>query len=182
MMTLREALLLPACLVWSLSAGQSTADDYFNQAAKEYVKADRLTALRTLDKGLREFPQDPKLRKLAEELLKNEQQKQQQQQQQQQEQQKQEQQQQEQQRNEQQQTEQEQASQQENAQEKEEREREQRAEDSDRNDDGKRKPEGMSQRDAERMLDALERREQDVQEQVRAKLRPARRVRIEKDW
>lgn len=180
MMNLRASLSLPALLFGILAIGQSTAEDYFNQAAREYVKSDRLTALRTLDKGLREHPQDPKLRKLAEELLKNEQQKQQQEQQQQQK--EQQQQQKEQQQQQEQKQEQSQGQKQEKKDESRQEEREQKGEESDRDDTGKRKPEGMSQRDAERMLDALERREQDVQQQVRAKLRPARRVRIEKDW
>ncbi|MCB0783457.1 MAG: hypothetical protein KDC02_04360, partial [Flavobacteriales bacterium] len=44
------------------------------------------------------------------------------------------------------------------------------------------RPDQISKQDAERMLDALQREEEDVQEKVRRELRPARRVPIEKDW
>lgn len=173
----RILVFLAAISAAAMSVAQTTADEYFNQAARQYVKEDRLTALRTLDKGLRAYPQDPKLRKLAEELLKNEQQKQNQQQQ---EQKKQEQQKQ-QEKQEKQQQEQQQAEQQQEQQREEQGEQRQAEEREARSGD-QQKPNGMSQRDAERMLDALERREQDVQQQVRAKLRPTRRARIEKDW
>ena len=51
-----------------------TAEAYFNQASKEFVKQDKMHALRTLDNGLRQFPGDPRLLKLAEELVKEDEQ------------------------------------------------------------------------------------------------------------
>jgi hypothetical protein len=141
-----------------------TATDYFNLAARQYVKQDKGLALRTLDKGLRAHPGDARLLKLAEELLKEEQQKQQAQDQQQ---------------RDQQQGQQEQE-QQPSGQDKEKGQQQQRQEQpaADR-DSGN---QGLSRKDAERLLDALDRKEQDTQEKVRNRMRPVRRVPIEKDW
>ena len=71
-------MMYPRAIVLSLavSLGQlliaqvNTADDYFNLASRQFVKEDNRQALRTLDQGLRQFPTDPKLLKLAEELVK----------------------------------------------------------------------------------------------------------------
>ncbi|MBK9535488.1 MAG: hypothetical protein IPO10_10005 [Flavobacteriales bacterium] len=67
---------------WSLAqtriaVGDSTgkkleATDYFNTASKKYVKEQKIEALKTLDKGLKAYPGDPRLLKLAEELIKEE--------------------------------------------------------------------------------------------------------------
>jgi Skp family chaperone for outer membrane proteins len=67
-----------------LCAQTASAREWFDRAAQEFVQQDKITALRTLDKGLREHPNDPRLTKLAEALLKEDQQQKQQQQQQQQ--------------------------------------------------------------------------------------------------
>lgn len=171
----------------------TTADAYFNQASKEYVKQDKMQALRTIDHGLKQYPGDPKLLKLAEELVKEEEKKQQQDQQQQQ-------------KEEQEKKEQEKKGQekkdQEQAQEKKEQEQEQAQDQKEQQrKDQEKKQDEQAQRgdpkdqkgqpskagmiapqDAMRMLDALERSEKDVQEKVRAKRRPASRRTIEKDW
>ena len=160
-------LLLFAALIAPTTAAQTpSADEYFNRAARHYVKDDKLTALRTLDAGLRQYPGDARMLKLAEELLKENQQQQQQQQQQEQ-QQRQEQEQQEEQPDEQ---EQQQAGEKDaEEREAEQQERQQRSGE-------------MTKEEAERMLDALEHKEQDVQQRVRTKLRPGRRASIDKDW
>jgi Ca-activated chloride channel homolog len=180
-------MMYPRAFVLSLavSLGQlliaqvNTADDYFNLASRQFVKEDNRQALRTLDQGLRQFPTDPKLLKLAEELVKQNKkdpQEQQQQEQQQQEEQQQDQQKQQGGQNEQQQQreEQEQQGQEEQPQQAEEKGQEQRG--------GKPHPGTIDPQAAMRMLDAMERNEKDVQEKVRVKRRPAVRRTIEKDW
>lgn len=180
-------MMYPRAIVLSLavSLGQlliaqvNTADDYFNLASRQFVKEDNRQALRTLDQGLRQFPTDPKLLKLAEELVKQNKkdpQEQQQQEQQQQEEQQQDQQKQQGGQNEQQQQreEQEQQGQEEQPQQAEEKGQEQRG--------GKPQPGTIDPQAAMRMLDAMERNEKDVQEKVRVKRRPAARRTIEKDW
>ncbi len=172
-------LSLAVSLVQLLIAQVNTADDYFNLASRQFVKEDNRQALRTLDQGLRQFPTDPKLLKLAEELVKQNKkdpQEQQQQEQQQQEEQQQDQQKQQGGQNEQQQQreEQEQQGQEEQPQQAEEKGQEQRG--------GKPQPGTIDPQAAMRMLDAMERNEKDVQEKVRVKRRPAVRRTIEKDW
>lgn len=162
--------LLAIALLTSVHArAQTTAEDYFNKAAREYVKEEKIAALRTLDQGLRAHPGDARMRNLAEAIMKEQQQQQQQQSAQQQ-------QQQEKQQQEQQQNQQEQSGQQEQqAQESdpgEQREGEERQ---------ARKGE-LTKEEAERILDALDRREQDVQQQARARMRPARKSTSDKDW
>lgn len=171
-------LSLAVSLGPSLIAQVSTADEYFNLASRQFVKEDSRQALRTLDQGLRQFPTDPKLLKLAEELVKQNKQDPQEQQQQEQQQKEQQQDEQKQQggQNEQQQQreQQEQQGQQEQPQQAEERSQEQRG--------GKPQPGTIDPQAAMRMLDAMERNEKDVQEKVRVKRRPAVRRTIEKDW
>lgn len=178
MRTLRSALPLAAFLVACGAAAQAvTPESYFNQASKEFVKQDKMTALRTLDRGLQTYPDDPKLRKLAEELLKDEEKKQQQQQ-----------------------KEQQQEQQQQQEKQKDKEEQGQDGKDQDQNADEQqakpeqpernepmeqRKPEqanNIAPQDAMRMLDALERSEKDIQEKVRVRRRPVARHNIEKDW
>lgn len=179
-------MMYPRLIVLSLvvSIGQmliaqvNTADEYFNLASRQFVKEDSRQALRTLDQGLRQFPTDPKLLKLAEELVKQNKQDPQEQQQQEQQQKEQQQDEQKQQggQNEQQQQreQQEQQGQQEQPQQAEEKGQEQRG--------GKPQPGTIDPQAAMRMLDAMERNEKDVQEKVRVKRRPAVRRTIEKDW
>jgi hypothetical protein len=143
--------------------------DYFNLAAKQYVKEDKMSALRTLDQGLQQHPQDARLRKLATELLKEQQQQQQQQQDKPedgrskeekskggQEQQKQEQ----------------QAEQQQSEQSKERKP----------GDPGQPRPGEIAPQDAKRILDALDRQEQQVQSRMRQRQQPAPKVPVDKDW
>lgn len=174
MSRVHHLLLLPAMIACLATRAQNTAEDYFNLAARQYVKEDKPAALRTLDQGLRTHPEDQKLRALAEAILKNEQQNQQHQ--------KQDQQQKQDQKNQ----EEQQKQQEEQAQQEEQRQQDQnRQQEQDADEDRKAqqpRPGEISQKDAERMLDALERREQDVQQQVRARMRPVRRVPVEKDW
>lgn len=184
MMTLRAlALLLGLVGCVQIFAQSTTAEAYFNQASKQYVKQDKMEALRTLDVALKQYPGDPRLLKLAEELVKEEQQ-QQKEQQQQEEQQEQEKKEQEKQKQEQAQKEKEQ---QEKGQEK--KEQEQQGEEQQNAQQGEPKEEKgepragtIAPQDAMRMLDALERSEKDVQQKVRVKLRPAVRRSIQKDW
>ena len=174
----RTIFFLLAVLGWSFAlSAQTTADDYFNEAGKQYVKKDKGAALRTLSAGLHQYPGDARLLKLAEELLKEEQQKQQQQQ----EQQKKEQEQKEQEQKEQEKKQQQQAQEQKEKEQKE--QQEQQAEQGER-DPKDMKPQAgrIAPQDARRILDALERAEKDVQQKVRDRQRPARRVTVEKDW
>ncbi|MBK8227932.1 MAG: hypothetical protein IPK70_12275 [Flavobacteriales bacterium] len=138
------------------TTGARSADAYFNRASRQYVKEDKSSAMRVLDEGLRAHPGDAKLLKLAEQLLKEEQQQNKAQQPQQQEQ------------------EQQQEQGQEQQQEKEQVQQQDKEQE--------RNSGGMEKRDAERMLDELNRKEQDVQERVRARSMPGRKARIEKDW
>jgi hypothetical protein len=152
-------------------AQTASAEDYFNRAAREYVKQDKGSALRTLNKGLKEHPGDARLLKLAEELLK-EQDQQDQQQAQQQEQNKQDDKQdggKDQQQDQGQQKEDQQAG---REQERQEQRSEQQGQQTGR----------ISPQDAQRMLDAMDRQEKDVQEKVRVKQRPVQRTPIDKDW
>ncbi len=180
MRNLRISMMMLAVGCFSLAKGQDvTADAYFNRASKEYVKQDKMQALRTLDEALQKYPGDPKLLKLAEELVKEEEKKQQQQDQQ-------DQQQKEQEKKDQEKKDQQQ-DQQKDQQQKEEQQKEQQQEEraqQDPKDGPKGKPQtgSIAPQDALRMLDALERSEKDVQEKVRAKRRPAVRRTIEKDW
>lgn len=173
-MRLLAALVAWLAIPWAMAqadtARQWSAEDYFNRASRQYVKEDKASAMRMLDKGLRAYPGDPRMLKLAEELLKEDQQQDQQQQQQQQ----QDQQQQDQQQQDQQQQQQDQGQQ--------EQDQQQQDRSGDDRQEQQRSDQGMSRRDAERLLDELNREEQDVQERARARMMPARKARIEKDW
>jgi cell division protein FtsN len=184
MRTLRTIGISIAALLATVGMAQSvTAEAYFNQASKEFIKQDKLQALRTLDNGLRQYPSDPRLLKLAEALVKEDEQQQQQDQKKEQEQ-KQDQQEKDQQEKDQQQGQVEQEQQQKEQQEQEKKESDpQRAEQKEgEQQEGKPDPGTIAPQDALRMLDALERSEEDVQEKVRVKLRPTVRRPIEKDW
>ena len=152
------------------------ATDYFNTASKKYVKEQKIDALKTLDKGLKAHPGDPRLLKLAEELIKEEENKQQQQQQQQQQQE--------------QQKEQDQKEQDSKPEESKEQDEKQKPEDSKEKEaeekksgeEQKQEPGRISEKDAERILDAMDREEKAVQNKVREKQRPTERRTIDKDW
>ncbi|MCW5897953.1 MAG: hypothetical protein KIT10_01695 [Flavobacteriales bacterium] len=137
--------------------GQSLPpEDWFNRAAKEYVKQDKTLALRTLDRALQEHPGDPRLLRLAEELLKEQDQQQQQPQPQQ------------------------SQDQQQDKQDQQNDGGQQQQKQEQRND----KPEGgrISPQDAKRILDALDRQERDTQDKVRERQRPVPRTPADKDW
>lgn len=176
MMHLRT-YILPLALACGFNAwGQeTTAQAYFDQASREYVKQDKMTALRTLDQGLQKYPGDPKLLKLAEELIKEEQKKQDQQQQQQK---------QDQQKNDQQKDQGKQDKQQDQQQQDQQKDEQPQQADQKEQQQQKGDPQAgrIDPRDAMRMLEAMERSEKDVQQKVRLRKRPAVRRTIEKDW
>lgn len=184
--------LLSIVLVLAFVSGkaqETTADGYFNLASKEYVKQDKMQALRTLDKGLAQFPGDVKLLKLAEELIKEDENKQQQQDQQKQDQDKKDQQDKDK-------NKQDQKDKDQQEQEKKDQQEKQDKEGQEKKDQEKQGQEGKEQepkdqkpqpgtiapQDAMRMLEALDRQEQGVQDKVREKLRPSNPQKIEKDW
>lgn len=171
MSSVRAILFLSGLLVvHAATHAQSTsADEYFNRAAKQFVKEDKLSALKTLDKGLREYPGDAKMLRLAEELLKEEQNQQQLAQQQEQ--------------NEQ--SNDEGKSEQQDSGDKGQEQKEQNGQPEQRSEQGEKqqsRPGRISPQDAERMLDAMDRQEKDVQEKMRVRQRPVPRTPIDKDW
>jgi hypothetical protein len=153
------AALLCGC--GSLLAQPLTPDAYFDRAAREYVKEDKGSALRILEKGLREHPGDPRLLKLAEELLKEEQQEPQE-------------------------------VQPQSGEGDGDDQPQQQPQPGDGADEREHKeprdrkepnlPDRISPKDAERILDAMEREEKEVRDRVRDRQRPAPRTPIEKDW
>ncbi|NVJ85600.1 MAG: hypothetical protein HWE15_04800 [Algoriphagus sp.] len=52
----------------SIQGNAQTAGDFFNRAARSYVKTERENALNTVNEGLSRFPSDPKLKALKEKL------------------------------------------------------------------------------------------------------------------
>lgn len=63
-------------LAWEVMA--QTAGDYFNRAARSYVKTEKEQALKEVNDGLSKFPNDAKLKALKEKLEKEQEQEQQQ--------------------------------------------------------------------------------------------------------
>jgi hypothetical protein len=153
------------CLVAQVTA---SATDYFNKAARQYVQEDKVSALRTLEKGLQQYPGDPRLLKLADELLKEEQDQQQQQ-------------------DRQQDQQNEQGKEEENKDQggnKEEQKQDEKSEEQQNKEQRpqEQRPGRISPQDADRMLDAMDQQEKSVQEKVRTKQRPVPRTPVEKDW
>lgn len=194
-MTLSRILLFIASLFAFLCgrAQENTADGYFNLASKEYVKQDKMQALRTLDKGLAQFPGDPKLLKLAEELIKEDEKQQQEQQQEQKKDQDKKDQQEKDKKDQQEKDKKDQEGQDKKDQEQkeqEQKEKEQKEQEQKQGQEGKEQepkdqkpqPGTIAPQDAMRMLEALDRQEQGVQDKVREKLRPSNPQKIEKDW
>ncbi len=72
------ALLLGLCL-WSEGALSQTAGDFFNRAARSYVKTDKDAALKEVNDVLAKYPNDAKLKALKEKLEQEQQQEQQEQ-------------------------------------------------------------------------------------------------------
>ncbi|HQV74485.1 MAG: hypothetical protein KBA60_03180 [Flavobacteriales bacterium] len=184
---IRTLLLIASAFAFVSGKAQvTTADGYFNLASKEYVKQDKIQALRTLDKGLAQYPGDPKLLKLAEELIKEDEKKQQEQEQKQNEDQEKKDQQ-DQEKNDQQQKEEKDKEQEQKEQEQKEQEQkkeQEQGQDGKEQEQQEKKPQPgtIAPQDAMRMLEALDREEQGVQEKVREKLRPSNPQKIEKDW
>jgi hypothetical protein len=170
-------LTVLACVLLSVPvmAQQTPASEWYDRAAHAFVKQDKLAALRLLDRGLAEHPDDRNLKDLAEALLKEEKQQQQQQQEQQQ---------------------QGGQGQQDQQQNKDQQAEQRDGQDQDRSQGGEQQrqppsgetggrgaaPGQIDPKDARRMLDALQRNERDVQLKVRQRLRPAQRIPIDKDW
>lgn len=70
---MKSKLILCTGLLWALAFGTSHAQavgDYFNKAARSYVKTERDQALATVNEGLGKYPNDPKLQALKEKLEK----------------------------------------------------------------------------------------------------------------
>ncbi len=171
-------LVLLACVSLSIPvmAQRTPASEWYDRAAHAFVKKDKLAALRLLDRGLAEHPDDRKLKDLAEALLKEEKQQQQQQQEQQQQQGGQ--------------------GQQDQQQDKDQQAKQRDGQEQDRSQNGEQQrqppsgepggrgaaPGQIDPKDARRMLDALQRNERDVQLKVRQRMRPAQRIPIDKDW
>ena len=61
------AMLLGFCLSGEIALAQ-TAGDFFNRAARSYVKTAKEQALREVNDGLTKFPNDAKLKALKEKL------------------------------------------------------------------------------------------------------------------
>lgn len=186
-------------VAWGLcsmaSAQDATPQEWFNKAAHLYIKEDRVSALRMLDKGLAQHPGDARLLRLAEELLKESEQDPKEQQQQQEEQQQE-------QRNEEQGNEGkgEQGKDQEESRSKEgdqgQDQRERSAQDREKGneqqpDQGKEEErkgaqqapkDRISPQDAKRMLEALDRQERTTLEKARERERPVKRSTTDKDW
>jgi len=75
-----SALLLGFCLLGEIAVAQ-TAGDFFNRAARSYVKTAKEQALREVNDGLAKYPNDAKLKALKEKLEQEQQQEEQEQQQ-----------------------------------------------------------------------------------------------------
>ena len=82
---MRTLITLLLLMMGSLCMAQN-ATDFFNSAGNQFIDGDTQTALSTVNRGLERYPSDEKLKKLRDELMKQQEQEQQQQQQEQQEQ------------------------------------------------------------------------------------------------
>ncbi len=63
-------LIAVICLLFSVEIKAQTAGDFFNRAARSYVKTDKENALKEVNEGLGQFPNDTKLKALKEKLEK----------------------------------------------------------------------------------------------------------------
>ena len=80
---MKTKLTLVALAVFFFFAEKSmaqTAGDYFNRAARSYVKTEKESALKEVNDGLGKYPNDAKLKALKEKLEKEQEEEQQQQQ------------------------------------------------------------------------------------------------------
>lgn len=73
--------LFVAFLFFSQEIEAQTAGDFFNRAARSYVKTDKENALKEVNEGLGQFPEDAKLKALKEKLEKEQKEEEQEQQQ-----------------------------------------------------------------------------------------------------
>lgn len=186
-------------LSFTASAQSASPEEWFNKAAHQYVKEDRMAALRTLDQALAQHPGDARLLRLAEELLKENEQDPKEQQQQEQEQQQQDQQDQQDQKNGNE-GKDEQDKDQEDGRSKDGDQRKDQQEPSSQDpekgneqqpDQGKEEElkgsqqapkDRISPQDAKRMLEALDRQERLTLEKARERERPVKRSTTDKDW
>lgn len=70
---MKSNLILFVIVFLTFSAGEiraQTAGDFFNRAARSYIKTEKETALKEVNEGLGKFPQDAKLKALKEKLEK----------------------------------------------------------------------------------------------------------------
>lgn len=81
MKTKLNLLTIALFLFFSSEITAQTAGDFFNRAARSYVKTDKENALKEVNEGLGQFPNDGKLKALKEKLEKEQEEEQQQQQQ-----------------------------------------------------------------------------------------------------
>ncbi len=170
MMQIPNITSLVLILLNGVVFAQSTpSEEWFNQAAKQYIKEDKGAALRTLDQALREHPGDARLLSLAEELLKEQQQDQQQP------------------RPQDQQQKDGGEDQPQQGNDGQDQQGPPKEDGGDRNEPRdtqgeKPAPGRIAPQDAKRILDALDRQEKDTQEKVRARQRPTQRTPTDKDW
>lgn len=160
MKTLITTLLL---LVGSVCMAQN-ASDFFNSAGNQFIDGDTKTALSTVNRGLDRYPGNDKLKKLRDELMKQQEQEQQQQQQQQQ----QEQQEQEQKNQEQQNQEQQEQNQDQEKKDQEQQEQEQKNEEQQKDEEQK---EEQKPEDAEKTEEEKEQEQKDELEKFLEKLK-----------
>lgn len=81
---MKTLITISFLLIGSVCMAQNAAD-FFNSAGNQFIDGDTKTALNTVNRGLDRYPNDDKLKKLRDELMKQQEQEQQQQEQQQQE-------------------------------------------------------------------------------------------------
>ncbi len=164
------AVLVAMMLITGVAhSRQAQVETFFHNAANFYINGKYADAVREIEAGLEAHPNDEKLQKLLEKIL-EEQQQQQEQQQESQDQQEQEQEQEEQEEQEQQEQPEQQEGQQDQQQPEEEQQQEQQAAN----------PEEISKEEAERLLNALQGQEQDLQKKRKKKGKG--RPRSAKDW
>lgn len=136
------------------------ANTYFKKASKQYIFEKNIEALRTIEKGLKVYPDNEKLTKLAELILKDSQQQQQQNQQ------------------------QNQQNQKEEKKEEEKKQQQNKNEEEQKEDKKKQQqtPATISPEDMERLLQAIADDEKDLQKKLKEQEAKSKKVQTEKDW
>ncbi len=158
---LKLIVLLGCALVSPLMA--QTTEDFFHTAAQQYINGQYESATLTVSTALQRFPNDPKLKALAEKLKREQQEQQQNQDEQQNQEQRQE----------------EQHGGQDNDQNQQE-EQQQQQEGEEQQQQQQAKPGELSKEEAERLLEALQNQEKEARKKKQAQVRG--RVRVDKDW